>query len=331
MSQPVLPPWIVVMQRIVGPLSYPPIDYGQRELTCRFLFPGSPLAITQPRYLARDGNAVDCELEVNPCLLATTATPPPAITQPLYLAHYMARYLARDGTAVACELDVDSSLLATTATPPLAITQPLFLARDGIVDACDLEVDPSEVATTVPLPLSELCKRLPLTVGHPHHQRQHAPFNSRRAGVQDEPVVITSSASSVSSCSGSSDSHPVSRKARKLIARQQDKRQCAIVAVHPIQHSDSFESMHGSNSSEPNSSESSAPRPRVNQRIIYDSDASESSAGELPAYVDPHEHGGPVDLLNLWKSVPHRFQTQYLDLHATHKSDIDEPGELCGI
>jgi hypothetical protein len=103
------------------------------------------------------------------------------------------------------------------------------------IDTCTVDAVAviGQHATTGPLPLSDVCKRLPLTVGHPHHKRQHAPFNSRHDGVEDvseEPVVVTSSASSVSSCSGSSDSHPVSRKARKLIARQQDKRQCAATA-----------------------------------------------------------------------------------------------------
>ena len=35
-----------------------------------------------------------------------------------------------------------------------------------------------------------------------------------------------------------------------------------------------------------------------------------------------HEHGGPIDLLNLWKSVPPR-STQFLDLEAKHDSDDD--------
>ena len=41
----------------------------------------------------------------------------------------------------------------------------------------------------VPLTKSEPCKRLPLTVGHPHHKRQHAPSNSRRDGIQEEPAT----------------------------------------------------------------------------------------------------------------------------------------------
>jgi hypothetical protein len=35
-----------------------------------------------------------------------------------------------------------------------------------------------------------------------------------------------------------------------------------------------------------------------------------------------HEHGGPIDLLNLWKSIPPRG-TQFLDLEAKHDSDDD--------
>ena len=35
-----------------------------------------------------------------------------------------------------------------------------------------------------------------------------------------------------------------------------------------------------------------------------------------------HEHGGPIDLLNLWKSIPPR-STQFLDLEAKHDTDHD--------
>ena len=35
-----------------------------------------------------------------------------------------------------------------------------------------------------------------------------------------------------------------------------------------------------------------------------------------------HEHGGPIDPLNLWKAVPN-YHHQFLDLHAKHDSDDD--------
>lgn len=35
-----------------------------------------------------------------------------------------------------------------------------------------------------------------------------------------------------------------------------------------------------------------------------------------------HEHGGPIDPLNLWKAVPN-YHHQFLDLHAKHASDDD--------
>ncbi len=376
---------------------------GQQVLTC-----------TQPLSLSRDGAAVACDLEVELSLNATTTSQTLASTQPLSLS--------RVDTAVACDLEVELSLNATTATPTLAGIQPLSLSRDGTAVA----------------------------------------FKSRRHGFKDEPIVAgsTSSAPSVSSCSGSSDSVPVSRKARKFIARQQDLQQSSLAITQPLSLSRDgtaicdlevelslnantatsslastqplflsrdgtavacdfvvelslnattatqilastqplslsrdgtadacdlevelslnantatlpefsdfckrlpltvghpFHKKHnapvksrrhifqeepivaGSTSSAPSvskaskarssaSSDSSEPHPRAKKRIIiYESDSSESTVVELPAYGDL-EHGGPVDLFDLWKAVPHRFQNQYLDLSASHVSDIEEQG-----
>jgi hypothetical protein len=96
----------------------------------------------------------------------------------------------------------------------------------------------------------------------------------------DEPITISSS---VSSCSGSSDSAPVSRKARKYLAKKlQAKKHCKDADPH--------------------------------QGDVY-----KPASPKAPMV---HEHGGPVDPLNLWKALSPR-NNQYLDLEAKHDS-IDD-------
>jgi hypothetical protein len=43
-----------------------------------------------------------------------------------------------------------------------------------------------------------------------------------------------------------------------------------------------------------------------------------------PPYQDPHVHGGPIDLLNLWHAVPPNFDHQFLNMSSSHLTDQDD-------
>jgi hypothetical protein len=55
-----------------------------------------------------------------------------------------------------------------------------------------------------------------------------------------------------------------------------------------------------------------------------DSDSSCASSSSNSTCQDPHENGGPVNIMNLWKAVPQRYYNRYADITATHASDEDK-------
>jgi hypothetical protein len=55
--------------------------------------------------------------------------------------------------------------------------------------------------------------------------------------------------------------------------------------------------------------------------------AAAASPPKLPIaapYQDPHVHGGPIDVLNLWHAVPPNYDHKLLNLYASHLTDQDD-------